>query len=141
MRDLDALHETRITIDGHAYVVRSEAKRPVGKVFQACGVAIPPRCGQPRPLGYHRNPEADVSRHEIRGCKCPQAQDVTFDSVQDGLGQRKNRLTRQAPTWTAVKASARGALCASGRKLGRNERRTEDRADVGTEKRSTQDRS
>jgi hypothetical protein len=42
MRDLDALHETTITIDGHAYLVRSEAKRTVGKVFQACGVAIPP---------------------------------------------------------------------------------------------------
>lgn len=42
MRDLDALHETRVTIDGHAYLVRSEAKRTVGKVFQACGVAIPP---------------------------------------------------------------------------------------------------
>lgn len=41
MRDLDALHETTITIDGHAYLVRSEAKRTVGKVFQACGVAIP----------------------------------------------------------------------------------------------------
>jgi Transposase DDE domain len=42
VHDLDALHETEITIDRHAYVVRSEAKRTVGKVFQACGVAIPP---------------------------------------------------------------------------------------------------
>lgn len=42
MRDLDALHETTITIDHRAYVVRSEAKGTVGKVFQACGVALPP---------------------------------------------------------------------------------------------------
>lgn len=42
VRDLEALHETTITIDGHPYVVRSETKGTVGKVFQACGVAIPP---------------------------------------------------------------------------------------------------
>jgi transposase len=41
VRDLDALHETTITIEDRAYVVRSEAKRTAGKVFQACGVAIP----------------------------------------------------------------------------------------------------
>jgi transposase len=40
--DLDALHETTITLDTRAYVVRSEAKGTVGKVFQACGVALPP---------------------------------------------------------------------------------------------------
>ena len=42
VRDLDALHETTITIDGHPYIVRSETKGSLGKVFQACGVAIPP---------------------------------------------------------------------------------------------------
>jgi transposase len=42
VRDLDALHETTITIEDRAYVVRSEAKRTAGKVFQACGVAMPP---------------------------------------------------------------------------------------------------
>jgi hypothetical protein len=42
VRDLDALHETTTTIDNRAYVVRSEAKRTAGKVFQACGVAMPP---------------------------------------------------------------------------------------------------
>ena len=42
VHDLNALHDTTITIDRHAYHVRSEAKRTVGKVFQACGVAIPP---------------------------------------------------------------------------------------------------
>ena len=40
--DLDALHETTITLDTRAYVVRSEAKGTVGKVCQACGVALPP---------------------------------------------------------------------------------------------------
>jgi hypothetical protein len=42
VRDLNALHETAITLEDQAYVVRSETKRTVGKVFQACGVAIPP---------------------------------------------------------------------------------------------------
>ena len=42
VRDLNQLHETTIQIDDHAYVVRSETKGTVGKVFQACGVAIPP---------------------------------------------------------------------------------------------------
>jgi hypothetical protein len=42
VRDLDALHETTISIDTRAFVVRSEAKGTAGKVFQACGVAMPP---------------------------------------------------------------------------------------------------
>jgi hypothetical protein len=42
VRDLDALHETTITLDERRYVVRSQAKRTAGKVFQACGVALPP---------------------------------------------------------------------------------------------------
>jgi hypothetical protein len=42
VRDLDALQETTITIQDRAYIIRSEAKRTVGKVFQACGVALPP---------------------------------------------------------------------------------------------------
>jgi hypothetical protein len=44
--DLDALHETTVTIKTRAFVVRSEAKRTMGKVFQACGAALPPA---PRP--------------------------------------------------------------------------------------------
>ncbi len=40
--DLNQLHETTITIDDHTYIVRSETKGTVGKVFQACGVAVPP---------------------------------------------------------------------------------------------------
>ncbi len=42
VHDLDQLHETTITIHDHDYIVRSETKGTVGKVFQACGVAIPP---------------------------------------------------------------------------------------------------
>jgi hypothetical protein len=42
IHDLNQLHETTIAIDDHAYIVRSETKGTVGKVFQACGVAIPP---------------------------------------------------------------------------------------------------
>jgi len=42
VRDLTQLHETTIEIHEHRYVVRSETKGTVGKVFQACGVAIPP---------------------------------------------------------------------------------------------------
>ena len=42
IEDLDALQETTITIDERAFVVRSEAKRTAGKVFQACHVALPP---------------------------------------------------------------------------------------------------
>ena len=42
VRDLDHLHETAIQLNDQAYVVRSETKGTVGKVFQACGVAIPP---------------------------------------------------------------------------------------------------
>ena len=41
VRDLNALHETTISIDTRAFVVRSEAKGTAGKVFQACGVAMP----------------------------------------------------------------------------------------------------
>jgi transposase len=42
VRDLQQLHETTIEIDGHRYIVRSETKGTIGRVFQACGVAIPP---------------------------------------------------------------------------------------------------
>ena len=42
VRDLSQLHETTIEIDGRAYIIRSETKETIGKVFQACGVAIPP---------------------------------------------------------------------------------------------------
>lgn len=40
--DLDRLQEIEMSIDGKAYVVRTEVKGTTGKVFQACGVAIPP---------------------------------------------------------------------------------------------------
>jgi transposase len=42
VRDLDHLDETTITVDEKLYVIRSEIKGTLGKVFQAAGVAIPP---------------------------------------------------------------------------------------------------
>jgi len=42
VRDLDYLQETTITVNEKAYVIRSQVKGTVGKVFQATGVAIPP---------------------------------------------------------------------------------------------------
>jgi len=43
VRDLDALQETTLTMNGKGYIVRTDAEGTVGKVFQACGVALPPR--------------------------------------------------------------------------------------------------
>ena len=42
IRDLDNLVEMEIATDGKGYVFRSPAKGSVSKVFQACGVALPP---------------------------------------------------------------------------------------------------
>jgi hypothetical protein len=42
LRDLDRLQEVEMSIEGKRYVVRTETKGTVGKVFQACGVALPP---------------------------------------------------------------------------------------------------
>lgn len=42
VRDLDHVQETTITVNEKAYVIRSQVKGTVGKVFQATGVAIPP---------------------------------------------------------------------------------------------------
>jgi len=42
MRDLDHLQETRITVAEKDYVIRSQIKGTLAKVFQAASVAIPP---------------------------------------------------------------------------------------------------
>ncbi len=42
IRDLDRLQEVEMRIEGKSYVVRTKTKGTVGKVFQACGVALPP---------------------------------------------------------------------------------------------------
>jgi len=42
VRDLDRIQETRLQMNETAYVVRSPATGVAGKVFQACGVALPP---------------------------------------------------------------------------------------------------
>jgi transposase len=41
IRDLDRLQEVELELDGKGYLLRTEAKGTVGKVFQACGVALP----------------------------------------------------------------------------------------------------
>jgi hypothetical protein len=40
--DLDRLQEVEMSIDGKSYVMRTETQGTVGKVFQVCGVALPP---------------------------------------------------------------------------------------------------
>ena len=42
IRDLDQFQEVQMSLDGKSYVVRTETKGALGKVFQACGVALPP---------------------------------------------------------------------------------------------------
>jgi hypothetical protein len=42
LRDLDQLQEVELKVQNKSYVMRTEAKGATGKVFQACGVALPP---------------------------------------------------------------------------------------------------
>jgi transposase len=42
IRDLDNLLEMEVTIGGKGYVFRAQTSGVAGKVFQACGVALPP---------------------------------------------------------------------------------------------------
>jgi len=42
IRDLNSLQELEITTEGKRYVLRTETEGTIGKVFQACGVALPP---------------------------------------------------------------------------------------------------
>ena len=42
IRDLDNLVEMQVAINGKGYVFRGQASGVAGKVFQACGVALPP---------------------------------------------------------------------------------------------------
>ena len=42
IRDLDNLVEMEVAINGKGYVFRGQASGAAGKVFQACGVALPP---------------------------------------------------------------------------------------------------
>jgi transposase len=41
IRDLDRLQEIDVQLGGKGYVLRTEVKGTLGKVFQACGVALP----------------------------------------------------------------------------------------------------
>ena len=42
IRDLDNLLEMEVAIGGKGYVFRGQAAGVAGKVFQACGIALPP---------------------------------------------------------------------------------------------------
>ena len=42
IRDLDNLIEMEVAINGKGYVFRGQTAGVLGKVFQACGVALPP---------------------------------------------------------------------------------------------------
>ena len=42
IRDLDNLTEMEVTINGKGFVFRGQTSGVAGKVFQACGVALPP---------------------------------------------------------------------------------------------------
>lgn len=42
IRDLDNVLEMQVSIDGKGYIIRSESEGTVGKVAQACAVALPP---------------------------------------------------------------------------------------------------
>jgi hypothetical protein len=44
--DLDRLQQIDLNVNAKAYTLRTEAKGTVGKVFQACGVALPPSLRQ-----------------------------------------------------------------------------------------------
>lgn len=41
VQDLDRLQEIDLDVNGKAYTLRTEAKGSIGKIFQACGVALP----------------------------------------------------------------------------------------------------
>jgi hypothetical protein len=41
LRDLDRRQEVEVSIGGKSYVVRTETKGTVEKIFPACGVAVP----------------------------------------------------------------------------------------------------
>ena len=42
IRDLDHLQEIEIRLDDKGFLLRTETKGSIGKVFQASGVALPP---------------------------------------------------------------------------------------------------
>ncbi len=43
IQDLNVLFEIEICLSGKKYILRSETKGTAGKIFQAAGVALPPK--------------------------------------------------------------------------------------------------
>jgi hypothetical protein len=62
IRDVDNLTEMEIAIGAKGYVFRSEAKGTTGKVFQACGVALPPTLRQCETPTHPSQPEQEEIR-------------------------------------------------------------------------------
>jgi hypothetical protein len=50
LQDLDRLEEVTITVDEKGYILRTDPKGTVGKVFQAAGVGLPPVLGRRGPV-------------------------------------------------------------------------------------------
>jgi hypothetical protein len=61
IRDLDNLVEMEVAINGKGYVFRGQTTGVTGKVFQACGVALPP-------LMRPSSPAAPLIRPEGKAC-------------------------------------------------------------------------
>ena len=49
MRDLEALYEVEVEQDGKTWLLRSPLKGCAGKVFKACGIAVPPGAREANP--------------------------------------------------------------------------------------------
>jgi hypothetical protein len=57
IRDLDNLVEMEVAINGKGYVFRGQTTGVAGQVFQACGVALPPRIRPSSPAAVLIAPE------------------------------------------------------------------------------------
>jgi hypothetical protein len=81
LRDLDRLQEVELSIGGKSYVMRTETKGTVGKVFPACGVAIPPTC-HGRRVGFAKT----CSLHLCQTRKFPPNSNLQSGGAEDGFG-------------------------------------------------------
>jgi len=60
IRDLDNLVEMEVAINGKGYVFRGQTTGVAGKVFQACGVALPPLMRPSSPAAPPMTPEGEA---------------------------------------------------------------------------------
>jgi hypothetical protein len=87
--DLDRLQEVEMSIQGKSYVVRTETKGTVGKVFHACGVALPPTLRQAEASEVRQ----DVSLRPCQTCNSIRNSNLQSAGVEDGPNRdwRRNR--------------------------------------------------